>query len=125
MTNTKKPNQEKDQEHISQESEVIYQETEETDETDETEDTKQTELYYDGNTWVKYTIDYQNHQESSKKVCSVIFPLESNKWIWDYTLLKKNKTIIVDCEEYKIIGFSWQCYDGIMKKNSSIQIQKI
>jgi hypothetical protein len=119
MTNTKKPDQEKYQEHISQESEVIDQETE------ENEYTKQTELYYDGNTWVKYTIDYQNHQESPKKECTVIFPLESNHWIWDYKMLDQNKTIIVDCEEYKIIGFSWQCYDGIMKKNSSIQIQKI
>ena len=109
MTNTKEKNQEhitQDQEHINQESEKI-------------------ELYYDGITWVKYTIDYPNHQESLKKECTVIFPLDSNKWIWDYKMLKENKIISVDGEAYKINGFSWQCYDGIMKKNSYIQIQKI
>ena len=113
MTNMK----EKDQDQFSQESEHIDQETEEFKE--------QIELYYDGIKWVIYTIDYPNHQESPKKECTVIFPLESNKWIWDYKMLEQNKIISVDGEKYKIIGFSWQCYDGIMKKNSSIQIKKI
>ena len=120
MTNTKEKDQEhisQDQEHISQEPEDINPEFKETNE--------RTELYYDGIKWVIYTIDYINHKESPKKECTVIFPLESNKWIWDYKMLKQNKTIFVDDEEYKIIGFSWQCYDGIMKENSSIQIQKI
>lgn len=94
-------------------------------EIDEIEEIEDIELNYDGITWVKYKFNNTNPQESIKKECTVIFPLESNKWIWNYTLLGKNKTILVDGEEYKIIGFSWHCYDGIMKKNSSIQIQKI
>lgn len=122
MTNMKKKDPESnhidiDQEHISQESEYTDQENDNT--------IQQMQLDYDGITWVKYFFDYSTYQESPKKECTVIFPLESNKWIWDYKMLDQNKIIIVDGEEYKIIGFSWQCYDGIMKNGSSIELKKI
>jgi hypothetical protein len=103
-------------EYISQESEDINQEN---------DNIEETEIYYDGIIWVKYTIDYSNYKESAKNECTVIFPLDSNKWIWNYKMLGENKIIIVDGEEYKILGFSWQCYDGIMKNGSSIVIKKI
>jgi hypothetical protein len=119
MTNTEKKDQESkhiDLEHISQESEYTDKKNDNT--------IQQTQIDYDGITWVKYIFDYLTYHESPKKECTVIFPLESKQWIWDYKMVGQNKIIIVDDEEYKIIGFSWQCYDGIMKNGSSIELKK-
>lgn len=107
MTNSK---EKEESEHISQESE---------------NNTIDIDINYDGNKWIKYKTDYFKQQQIIKNDSNVIFPLESKLWIWDYKLLEQNKTIIVDSEEYKIIGFTWQCYDGIMKNGSSITLQKI
>lgn len=84
---------------------------------------EETVIEYDGINWIKYKINCITHEKSIQENCTVIFPVDSNEWIWNYKMLHQNKILNIDNIEYKIIGFSWQCYDGVMKNKSTIHIK--